>query len=120
MRTYLYVIVLVCFIFLCADSISHMNKIKFDIKALDHHGLVGPVSGKVSLSYEFCIPKNDACRSEVERIDSSIEFSSSPGRIGCTIEEYLCIGHTNQKYKKVLKALTKLDYLNEIERAYFE
>ncbi len=34
-----------------------MQKVELDLARLDADGLRGPPDGKVSVSYEFCIPK---------------------------------------------------------------
>ena len=40
------------------ESIS-LNKVEFDLAQLDVNGLRGPADGKVSVSYEFCIPDKE-------------------------------------------------------------
>jgi hypothetical protein len=112
------------FIFLmfasCVSQKSDMSKIKFDITRLDHNGLLGPDSGKVSLSYEFCIPNKLMFKEQISRIDPTIECSNSPGIIRCTKNEYLCIGHTNMNFKSILKQLAQLEFIESIEQSFFE
>ena len=94
-----------------------LGKIRFDISLISPDGLIGPPDGLRSVSYEFCIPAmNDAVKT-IKMIDSQIDiYSQSPGRIGCTKNEYLCIGHThNKQWKDILLAIAGLDYVEEIE-----
>ena len=97
-------------------------KITFDLKKLNDKGLYGPPSGLRTLSYEFCIPGNKACAEEVKRIDPSVRIhKGSRGRIGCTKDQYLCIGETGQKnFREVLKKLAELDYVKRIDQCFFE
>jgi hypothetical protein len=98
---------------------SQMDKIKFDLDKINEDGLQGPPDGLRSLAYEFCIP--EAKKAEVGRIDPTVQFSRSPGRIGCGEGELLCIGETHQaNYREVLAKLTALDYVREIREAHFE
>jgi len=96
-----------------------MDKIRFDLSKINEDGLQGPPDGLRSVSYEFCIP--EARKAEVSRIDPTVEFSRSPGRIGCGEGELLCIGQTHQEnYREVLARLAALDYVREIREAFFE
>jgi hypothetical protein len=96
--------------------------IRFDLEPLNSEGLVGPGDGLRALSYEFCIPADEAHVREVEAVDTTIEIQrSSPGRIGCGEVEYLAIGHTNQPgFREVLDRLSRLPYVSEIQEAHFE
>ncbi len=101
------------------DSLS---KIEFDLSSLDKDGLRGPSDGKVAVSYEFCIPDNDACRAEVKAIDPTVQFMpGSRGRIGAGKDECLCIGSTHQKnFKEVLRKLSEKSYISRIIECHFE
>jgi hypothetical protein len=101
------------------DSFS---KIEFDLRNLDKDGLRGPSDGKVAVSYEFCIPDNDACRAEVKAIDQTVQFMpGSRGRIGAGKDECLCIGSTHQEnFKEVLRALSEKSYIARIIECHFE
>jgi hypothetical protein len=74
------------------------------------------------LHYEFCIPADPGLEAQVRQIDQTIQiFKTSPGRIGCTEEEYLCIGNTHQpNFKTVLLNLAKLPQVKRIDQAFFE
>ncbi len=98
------------------------QKITFDISKLDESGLYGPLDGKRALSYEFCIPDTVQNRTEVKRIDPTVKFfTESPGRIGCSKHESLCIGSTHQKgFRRVLKRLAGLTYVQRIDESFFE
>jgi hypothetical protein len=101
---------------------SIMKKIEIDLSVLDENGLRGAGDGKTSVSYEFCIPDNDAYKAEVKRIDESIQFCpGSKGRIGAGQGECLCIGDTHRKdYHQVLEKLAGLSYVKRIIECYFE
>jgi hypothetical protein len=89
---------------------------------LNDEGLLGAANGLRALSYEFCIPADEAHVREVEAIDSTIAVQrSSPGRIGCGEAEYLAIGSTHQPgFGEVLDRLSRLPYVTEIQEAFFE
>ena len=74
------------------------------------------------MSYEFCIPANERYAAEVERIDPTVELMrGSRGRIGCTKNQYLCVGQTGQPgYRQVLERLVGLDYTSRIVESTFE
>lgn len=96
-----------------------MNKINFDLNQIDERGLIGPTGGKRSVAYEFCIPRDPARRDEVKAIDPSLQFyDGSRGRIGCTREQYLCIGEGGTR--EVLLKLASLDYIERIDPFYGE
>ncbi|MET4696416.1 hypothetical protein [Endozoicomonas lisbonensis] len=99
-----------------------MEKIQFDLNKLDARGLYGQPDGLLALSYEFCIPDNIDYVTEVMAIDPTVVvYKQSPGRIGCTEKEYLCIGNTaTDDYLEILQSLSKLKYVKEIREAFFE
>ncbi len=100
---------------------DQLQKIRFNLSELDEDGLLGPEGGKVAVDYEFCIPRREEYRKEVESIDPSLRIQESSGRIGCGKEEYLCLGNTHQEgFKEVLYRLAQLEYVKRIERAFFE
>ena len=98
------------------------DKIQFDLSALNDAGLFGPADGLRALHYEFCIPATEAHVDEVRTIDPSIEvMRRSPGRIGCTSEQYLCVGSTHQPgFRDVLTRLASLSYVERIEPSFAE
>ena len=100
----------------------YRQKITFDISTLDEDGLYGPPDGKRALAYEFCIPDTVRNRTEVERIDPTVEFfAESPGRIGCGKDESLCIGTTHQQeFTRILRRLAELTYVQRIDQSFFE
>lgn len=99
-----------------------LSKIDFDLSQIRPDGLTGPPDGLVSVSYEFCIPKDPRLVKEVLAIDSTVTYASkSPGRIGCGDSEYLCMGDTHKpNWREILKRIAALDYVTRIERAYWE
>ena len=98
------------------------EKIRFDRSKLDQAGLYGSTGGKRALSYAFCIPALVSHMTEVERIDQTVAFFAvSPGRIGCGTHEILCIGSTHQHdFRRVLRRLAELPYVECIDQSYFE
>lgn len=102
--------------------VDPMSKITFNLEQLNEQGLYGPPDGLRALHYEFCIPANPVPAAQVRQIDPTIEISqTSPGRIGCTKGEYLCLGNTHQpNFKTVLLKLAQLAYVKRIDQAFFE
>jgi len=84
--------------------------------------LYGPPDGLRSLSYEFCIPAGQRFTAEVRSIDPTAQiYTHARGRIGCTADQHLVIGHTHQsRFREVLQALAALAYVERIEQAFFE
>ncbi len=98
---------------------TYWEKVDFSLDQLDEEGLVGPIDGKRALTYEFCIPPEKA--SEISRIDGTAQFLRTRGRIGCTPDQVLCLGHTHQpEFRQVLRRLASLDYVVEIREVHFE
>ncbi|MAA78998.1 MAG: hypothetical protein CL916_07030 [Deltaproteobacteria bacterium] len=87
---------------------------------INSQGLIGGVDSYRAVSYEFCIPRIEEYVRAVKNIEPNIGFQRSSGRIGCTKEEYLCIGHTNPNYKKTFTELVSLPYIKRIEESFFE
>lgn len=85
-----------------SNVMANTGKIEFDMTKLNQHGLYGPPDGLRSLSYEFCIPAEEVFILNIRNIDPDIKiYRHSPGRIGCTDAEYLCVGDTHNKpYRK--------------------
>ncbi len=108
--------------FVFDSPISLSQKITFDLSRLDDDGLYGSADAKRALPYEFCIPDTVQNRTEVKRIDPTVTFfAESPGRIGCGTYENLCIGSTHQKdFRRVLKGLAALPYVQRIDESFFE
>lgn len=77
---------------------------------------------KSSIDYEFCIPYQDKYLIEIKKIEPSINcFHGSGGRIGCTNNEYLCIGNTHLKNSKnTLCQLSSREYIQRIDPCYWE
>lgn len=98
------------------------DKIQFSLDTIRPDGLRGPADGLTSVAYEFCVPADEAIYEEVRLIDPSVKFhKSSPGRIGCSQQETLCIGETHQEnWKEKLLTLSALPYIDEIRECYFE
>jgi len=98
------------------------GKVEMDLTCLDADGLRGPPGGRVSMSYEFCIPNTPECRAEVKAIDRTAQLSpGSRGRIGCGNGQCLCIGSTHQaNYRQVLRRLAGLPYVGRIVECHFE
>jgi hypothetical protein len=98
------------------------DKVAFDLSQIRPDGLAGPPDGLVSVSYEFCIPKDPELVKEVRAIDPSVQLvSAAPGRIGCGDSEYLCLGDTHKpNWREILKKTASLDYVTRIERVYWE
>lgn len=98
-----------------------LQKITFDLSQISLDGLIGPPDGRRSLSYEFCIPATENHLNEVRSINPAIQISRSPGRIGCTQNQYLCIGETlTPQWREVLIAIAKLDYVQRIDQFFGE
>jgi hypothetical protein len=93
------------------------TKVHFDQSAFSDDGLYGPPGGLRAAAYEFCIPAHHELAAEVASIDPTVQiYTSSPGRIGCGVDEYLCIGSTAQPgFRQVLANLAQLDYVTDIE-----
>jgi hypothetical protein len=94
-------------------------KISFDLTQIDDTGLTGAADGRVAISYEFCIPATQAAHDEVRQIDATVVFQpGARGRIGCTKQQILCIGSTQQQdWRAVLQKLAGLDYIERIDRS---
>ena len=101
---------------------ENRNKIEFDLQQLDEDGLSGSGSGRRSLDYEFCLPRNEQLIARIRQIDPTLQiFDGSPGRIGCGRREVLCIGNTHQVgWEDVLARLAAEPAIHRITRAYFE
>lgn len=99
-----------------------LSKVQFSLDVIRPDGLRGAPDGLTSVAYEFCVPTNEAIYEEIRRIDPSVKFhKSSPGRIGCSKQETLCIGETHQsKWKEKIFAISALPYVDEIRECYFE
>jgi len=101
---------------------SCSGKLDFNLADLDEAGLMGPPDGKVAVSYELCVPKDQKLVDEVRSIDPSIAIhADSRGRIGCSSVEVLCVGSTHQRgAREVLEKLCALPYVRRIQRTWFE
>ena len=93
------------------------TKIHFDLSEFNDDGLYGPPEGLRAAMYEFCIPAHADLAAEVASIDPTVQiYASSPGRIGCSRDEDLCIGSTGQPgFREVLANLVQLEYVSRIQ-----
>ena len=98
------------------------SKIAFDLAPLDEAGLAGSWDGRAPISYEFCVPATQAVQDEIRQIDPTARlYPGSLGRIGCAKDRILCIGSTHQPgWRSVLQNLTRLDYIERIDRSFAE
>ena len=105
-----------------AGQPTTLDKITFDLEQLDENGLYGPLDGKRSLDYEFCVPGEPAFLEAVRVIDPSVTlYPDSPGRMGCTDDQVLAIGNTHQPNAAlILMELANLDYIERIDRVNWE
>lgn len=103
-----------------ADGIAGV--VTFDVERINENGLIGPPDGLRSVMYEFCVPSDSARVAAVRAIDPSLEvYPASRGRIGCTDEQVLCIGHTHQPaWKETLERLAALDFVTRIDESFME
>lgn len=106
----------------CPVDAEPLSKITFDLAQISPEGLVGPPDGWRSLRYEFCIPRSTDHQAEVQAINPAIEFyPNSPGRIGCSATQILCIGETHSpNWREMLLNLARLDYVERIDELYGE
>ena len=96
-------------------------KIELDLTKLDANGLRGPVDGKVSVAYEFCIPNTAKYKAQVKAIDPGVRLMpGSRGRIGAGKDQCLCVGETGANYRTVLNRLAALSYVKRIVECHFE
>jgi hypothetical protein len=98
-----------------------MSKIDLPLNKLDKNGLIGPHDGKVSVDYVFCIPQSDLNIQTVEKISSKIKIDRN-NNFFCRGNNMLtCIGNTgHKKYKRTLRKLSNLDFVNKIESVDWE
>lgn len=104
------------------ESAAALAKIKFDLGDIRSDGLRGPVDGLVSVSYEFCVPKDEKTLAEVKKVAPGVTIhAGSRGRIGCTEDQVLCIGSTSgENWREVLLGIAGLGYVAEIRECHFE
>lgn len=97
---------------------STFSKINFNTASISDEGQLDGVT----LAYEFCIPRDSVKLKKVRKVDANVEvFTGSPGRIGCTEVQWLCISHTQQSgFRQVLRRLARLDFVERIDRCWFE
>jgi hypothetical protein len=108
----------------CTESPTSTERsaIHFDPEQLNSEGLRGPADGLRALHYEFCIPDRPDVISEIRTIDPTLQLQrSSPGRIGCAVDQVLCLGHTHQShFREVLERLIQHPGVGDIHEAVFE
>jgi hypothetical protein len=105
------------------DSKCEPEKIGFNLEEIDANGMITlPKEGKTFLNYEFCIPRENQYLKEIQGINQNIKCHRGPrGRIGCTDEEYLCVGSANLKnFKNTLCNLSRRTFIKHIDRAFYE
>jgi hypothetical protein len=104
------------------SELPTLTKITFDLDLLNDDGLIGPPAGLRSVMYEFCVPDDSASTAEVRKIDSTIRIrATSPGRVGCSANQVLCIGETHQPgWRTVLEQLSMLEYIDRIDQSFAE
>ena len=92
-------------------------KIHFELSEFNDDGLYGPPEGLRAAMYEFCIPARTDLAAEVASTDPTVQiYAGSPGRIGCSRDEYICIGSTGQRgFQEVLGNLAQIDYVSRIQ-----
>jgi hypothetical protein len=98
------------------------DKIEFDRSKISPEGLIGPPDGLRSVRYEFCIPASKQALAEVQAIAPEIRCHLSVhGRIGCSRDQYLCLGDThNPGWQDILRSLANLDYVQKIIESFGE
>ena len=98
------------------------SKITFDVKDLDQNGYIMTLNIKAAIDYEFCVPYSNQSLQQVYQIDPTIVCQHGPsGRIGCTNDEYLCIGNTAEKdAQSILCRLSLLDMIERIDQTFWE
>jgi hypothetical protein len=103
-------------------EVPTLTKVTFDIEQLNDAGLIGPPTGLRSVMFEFCIPADSGSVAQVRSIDPSVKmYSTSPGRIGCSDDQMLCIGETYQPgWRTVLEELSALDVIERIDQSFAE
>lgn len=104
------------------NAACNPDKITLKLDELDPNGrLLGQDAG-AAVDYEFCIPYSDQPLQEIHRIDPTITCQNgSSGRIGCTNDEYLCLGTTADKNAMgILCELSLLDYIERIDQTFWE
>lgn len=97
-------------------------KVEFDLDALNENGLRGPPDGLRAVSYEFCVPDDEATIAEVRAIDGSFEFQrGSPGRVDCREGRVLVIGETSRAgWRQVLERVASRDDVARIAEYFGE
>jgi len=112
---------LLAVLLLASCAAPPQQKIRFDLARLDGQGLYGPVGGKRSLAYEFCVPDAPGRLAAVLDINPALQCTAhSPGRLGCGEAQWLCIGDTHEPGVAALGELARLDFVQEIREAHFE
>jgi len=134
MRNHLYIILLLSGIallfFTCKTKSNSLNKTElkvmgdiekfdFDINALDKDGLIGPSNGKVSVDYQFCIPKGQEFEKQVLAIDPELKISTNSR--ACSGSQNIAIGNTHKSgHQVILRSLSELDFVKKISRVWYE
>lgn len=97
-------------------------KVALPFDSLRPDGLYGPPDGLRSLTYEFCVPADNLVYQQVRQINPDLQiYPGSPGRIGCSRHQSLCIGETHQPdWYETLQKLAAPSYISEIRQSFFE
>ncbi|MCI5054785.1 MAG: hypothetical protein MRY83_01685 [Flavobacteriales bacterium] len=98
-----------------------LEKVKFPLKDLDKNGLIGPEDGKVSIDYVFCIPSEKQYQDQVSQISADIKIDPNNSFFCKKKNQIACFGNTgNRTFKKTLRKLNNLDFVETIESVDWE
>lgn len=116
---YVSLLFLICFFSNCSSTKLNTDKIKFDWTTIDEQGLD---KGQVSVDYEYCIPNDPESISIIRSIDEDVQIvKGGKSRIGCREHQNLCISNTHDpEWKKQLTRISNLNFIERIERTYYE
>jgi hypothetical protein len=100
---------------------GNLEKLDFDINALDKDGLFGPETGKVSVDYQFCIPSGKEYLDAIHTIDPDIKMMRKYiGRGDCRDGHVAMMGSTHKPmHKEILHQLVGLEFIEKIERVWY-
>lgn len=97
------------------------DKIAFDVEKIKEDGNYENYPGP--LGYEFCLPTTGDYLQKIKMLDSSINcVQGSSGMIGCTKEEYLCLGSTKPRKdnKMTVCTISNMDVVQKIQQTFWE
>ncbi|HZV70805.1 MAG TPA: hypothetical protein VFG10_14720 [Saprospiraceae bacterium] len=101
------------------ESEKIINKIGFDLAAVDDKGLI---NSQTTIDYEFCIPMDEAMLAKVKEIEPEVQTPRmAKGRIACSQEEWLIIVTTHgEKWKERLYTIASLPFVKKIVQTDYE